>query len=87
MRKLKPCGTYAAYARHLNRNEKPCDACKQANTELRRERREDPYAAEMNRALEKNPPVIQWVFDKHRRVMVAAVIQDPHTKNPRKAAV
>lgn len=86
MRKLKPCGTVSAYKRHLYNRETPCAACKAANTELRRQR-VDPYAAEMNRALEKNPPVIHWVFDKRSRVMVAAVIQDPHTKNPRKAAV
>jgi hypothetical protein len=86
VRKLKPCGTYAAYARHLNNNEKPCDACREANTELRRGRREDPYAAEMNKALAKNPPVIVWVPNR-RGVLVAASIWDPHTKNPRKAAV
>jgi hypothetical protein len=25
---LKPCGTPAAYARHLKRDEAPCDACR-----------------------------------------------------------
>jgi hypothetical protein len=79
VRELKPCGTLSAYKRHLYRGEKPCDACKAANTE----RRQDPYAAEMNRALEKNPPVIEWV-PNGRGVLVAAHIADPHTKKPRK---
>jgi hypothetical protein len=28
---LKPCGTHAAYQRHLNNGEKPDDACREAN--------------------------------------------------------
>jgi hypothetical protein len=30
-RNAKPCGTYAAYKRHLRRGETPCDLCKAAN--------------------------------------------------------
>lgn len=29
-RTLQPCGTYAAYRRHLRNGEDPCDQCKQA---------------------------------------------------------
>ena len=29
--RLKPCGTPAAYRRHLRRHEQPCFACRQAN--------------------------------------------------------
>ncbi|HEY9411767.1 MAG TPA: hypothetical protein VIP77_19465 [Jiangellaceae bacterium] len=29
-RDLKPCGTVAAYQRHINRRETPCDSCKRA---------------------------------------------------------
>ena len=28
-----PCGTIAAYARHLRNGEQPCDACSKANAE------------------------------------------------------
>jgi len=35
-RKLKPCGTLAAYKRHLRMGEKPCDACTSANTATRK---------------------------------------------------
>lgn len=31
-RKLKPCGTRAAYQRHLLHGEQPCDECKAANS-------------------------------------------------------
>lgn len=42
-RELKPHGTPAAYQRHLKRGEKPCDACRQANTDRARSRyRTDP---------------------------------------------
>lgn len=32
-----PCGTTAAYARHLRHGEPPCDACRKANAERHRE--------------------------------------------------
>ena len=32
-----PCGTIAAYARHLRNGEQPCDACRKANAERHRE--------------------------------------------------
>lgn len=32
-RALAPCGTGAAYNRHIRRGEPPCDACREANTE------------------------------------------------------
>lgn len=37
---LEPCGTPAAHRRHLRRGEQPCAACKQADSEHRRARRE-----------------------------------------------
>lgn len=33
----QPCGTVAAYARHLRRGETPCDACRAANAERHRD--------------------------------------------------
>ena len=36
----KPCGTDAAYVRHLKHNETPCDDCKAAHAEWARARRE-----------------------------------------------
>lgn len=35
----KPCGTPAAYKRHIRNGEKPCDACRAANTEKQAELR------------------------------------------------
>ncbi len=35
-RTLAPCGTTAAYARHLRHGETPCDACRKANAERHR---------------------------------------------------
>ena len=32
-RQLRPCGTQAAYQRHLRHREVPCDDCTRANTE------------------------------------------------------
>ena len=40
VRELSPCGTQAAYARHLRRKERPCERCKAANTLRNTERAE-----------------------------------------------
>lgn len=37
-RDLMPCGTQAAYQRHLRQGEEPCDACRAANTAYKRSR-------------------------------------------------
>ena len=34
---MKPCGTLAAYTRHIKRRELPCQPCKDANAQRRRE--------------------------------------------------
>lgn len=36
---VKPCGTEAAYRRHLRNGEEPCDKCKRAAAEKRAQRR------------------------------------------------
>ena len=80
-RKLRPCGTKAAYERHRRNDEQPCDLCKAANT-AKHYPGMNVDQIDMTEALEKNPPVIQWVLDKQRRVMVAAQIYDPHADHP-----
>lgn len=39
-RKPSPCGTKAAYERHLRTGEEPCDACRRANTVAQRKKRD-----------------------------------------------
>lgn len=41
-RELKPCGTQAAYHRHLDHSERPCEACTAANREYGRQLRKRP---------------------------------------------
>jgi len=36
---LRPCGTEAAYVRHLRRSERPCQACRDAHSSALRDRR------------------------------------------------
>ncbi|MSS84978.1 hypothetical protein FYJ24_09420 [Actinomycetaceae bacterium WB03_NA08] len=38
-RKPSPCGTEAAYKRHLRHKEEPCDACREAHRNLQRSKR------------------------------------------------
>jgi hypothetical protein len=33
---------------------------------------------EFDAEIAANPPVIEWVLDKQKRVMVAAYVEDPH---------
>lgn len=90
MRALKPCGTLAAYRRHLRNHEDPCDPCLHANTEhgLRTKAQQRPavpsrlvnvHTNEMDAALEARPPKITWVPNGHG-VMVAVTIHDPHAE-------
>lgn len=80
-RQLKPCGTYAAYARHLRNGEKPCGPCAEAN-------RERSYAApsgfnayerQMEAALNANPPKITWRKGKDG-IFRATAVRDPHAE-------
>lgn len=83
-RKLQPCGTYAAYARHRYNNEEPCEACRAANMERANNSPSgnNHWGAMADKALEANPPVIVWRFDPVRRIQVAVSIDDPHTERP-----
>ena len=92
-RKLQPCGTRAAYARHLYRKEEPCEACKAANAVRaantpsggRQAREIDPHGYWVtagDAALEADPPVIVWRYCPFRKVQVAVSIEDPHTEKP-----
>jgi len=38
-RNLQPCGTYAAYRRHLARDQEPCAECRAARARLQQDRR------------------------------------------------
>lgn len=42
-RALKPCGTTAAYRRHLRRSETPCDACREAENSRNRKPGGKPF--------------------------------------------
>jgi hypothetical protein len=43
---VKPCGTPAAYRRHLRHGERPCESCRQAE----RRRQQDRYRAPIRQA-------------------------------------
>lgn len=78
-RKLKPCGTYAAYARHLKHGERPCEPCTLANRERYNSAPTgfNAYERQMAAALEANPPVIVWELAPGG-IRVPVYINDPH---------
>lgn len=56
-RKLQPCGTPAAYRRHLRNGEKPCLPCARAHAKAKEERAAKRRAAEAPVQLEALPNV------------------------------
>lgn len=80
-RKLRPCGTTAAYSRHLYRKEEPCEACKAANATRANSAPSgaNTYTTQADRALQLNPPVIKW-RRKNNGIWVAVSVQDPHAE-------
>ena len=56
-RALKPCGTYAAYRRHLRAKESPCEECRQAAREQKNSRKAAERQEAAVRAVEATPPV------------------------------
>lgn len=60
VRELKPCGTYAAYVRHIVRREKPCESCSQANRDYKNGLR-------VRRPLVLKPCGTWAAYQRHRR--------------------
>jgi len=56
-RKLQPCGTFAAYRRHLRAKETPCDACRQAARDQKNDRKNAQRVKDAEAAREAAPPV------------------------------
>lgn len=52
-RELKPCGTVAAYQRHLARGETPCPACARERREYARQRPRSAYVRRTDRARQR----------------------------------
>lgn len=55
-RKTAPCGTPAAYNRHIRRKERPCDPCSQANRLYKRDLREKQALAIAKLTAIPDPP-------------------------------
>jgi hypothetical protein len=96
-RKLRPCGTRAAYQRHLYNKEEPCEACKAANVvramsapsgggkKAREIDVSNRYVADGDLALRLNPPRITW-RRKPNGIWVHTSINDPHAEGPSRRA-
>lgn len=56
-RELKPCGTFAAYRRHLRAKEDPCDPCRQAARDQKNQRKDARRAEAAEVARVATPPV------------------------------
>lgn len=56
-RELKPCGTPAAYRRHLRAKEAACEQCKRAWRDQKNDRKNAQRVADAAAAREATPPV------------------------------
>lgn len=56
-RALLPCGTFAAYRRHLRAKEAPCDPCRQAARDQKNNRKDAQRKEAAEAAREATPPV------------------------------
>ena len=56
-RPLKPCGTFAAYRRHLKAEEQPCEPCKQAARDQKNDRKDAQRTKAAEAARDATPPV------------------------------
>lgn len=70
-RALKPCGTYAAYRRHLRAKESPCEECRQAARDQKNSRKAAERQEAAVRAVEATPPVEEEV---DRRAILLEVL-------------
>ena len=71
--KLKPCGTAAAYRRHLRNDEAPCDECKRAVREQEQARRAAKRAEAVQAAREAMPEPTDEV---DRRAILLEVLSE-----------
>lgn len=58
-RELKPCGTFAAYRRHLKAKETPCEPCRQAARDQKNQRKDAQRAKAAEAARAATPPVAE----------------------------
>lgn len=81
-RQLRPCGTTAAYSRHLYNKEEPCDACKEANTSSKANAPSGAnyWGSHWDKVIADDPPVIVWRLDPVSRIQVAVSVDDPHAE-------
>ena len=70
-RALKPCGTYAAYRRHLRAKESPCEECRQAARDQKNVRKDAARKEAAVRAVEATPPVEEEI---DRRAILLEVL-------------
>ena len=81
------CGTLGAYKRHVRKKEPVDGPCQMVGDAYNESRRKAPresdgsnaYCRQMDKALEKNPPVIVWRRNS-RGVLVHVFIDDPHAE-------
>ncbi len=64
---LRPCGTHAAYRRHLNRGEEPCEPCRQANAADDRKARAAARAAAARQPKPQPQHGTERAYRAHRR--------------------
>lgn len=66
-RELRPCGTVAAYVRHLRHGEEPCDDCRKANNDAQNS---NPRAKAYQRARIRALGHLALIYDATYRALL-----------------
>lgn len=74
-RELKPCGTHAAYRRHLRAGEQPCEPCRAAAREQKNARKQAQREAAAAEAQAAVPAVTDEVDRRQVLLEVLAVLR------------
>lgn len=79
-RPLKPCGTRAAYQRHRRNGEKPCDACRQAESRAERERTRRLRKRVPFKLSEGRGPIVPYQYRARRYTWAVRVLAASEAK-------
>ena len=86
---VAPCGTVAAYRRHLRHSEEPCEACRAANREKpRAERGARQPSARIIELVPAPPPEMTRLEElREQREILRSILDDPECSARDAAAV
>ena len=79
-RNLKPCGTTAAYRRHIRHGEKPCDDCRRAAVQRESERMRSLRQRVPFKLTEGRGPIVPYRYRENSYPWAKRVLRNSEAK-------